>query len=306
MTRALRPVAFGATVVVLVALYVFLAVERDRRYGDLAIEERLLYVPSGRLIEKLSLSYDAIAADAYWIRAIQHYGGDRLSDRARKFELLYPLLDITTTLDPLFTIAYRFGAIFLSEPYPGGAGRPDLAIKLLEKGIQAQPAKWQYYEDLGFVYYWQLRDYKAAADAFQRGADVPGSSWWMRSLAAVTFAQGGSRQAARFLWQQQLNETGNDWVRENAVMRLQQLDAMDQIDQLRALAAEYRRRSGRLPDSWSAMIGAGLLRGEPVDPSGVPYILNRSTGEVTLKPSSRLAPLPSEAPPDAPIGAPRS
>ena len=51
------------------------------------------------------------------------------------YPLLYPLLDLTTTLDPVFNIAYRFGSIFLAEPYPGGAGRPDLAITLLEKGL---------------------------------------------------------------------------------------------------------------------------------------------------------------------------
>ena len=56
------------------------------------------------------------------------------------YALLYPLLDITTTLDPLFNIAYRFGAIFLAEAYPAGAGRPDLAIALLEKGI-ARPTR---------------------------------------------------------------------------------------------------------------------------------------------------------------------
>ena len=52
-----------------------------------------------------------------------------------EYDLLYPLLDLTTTLDPLFNIAYRFGAIFLAEAYPAGAGRPDLAVALLEKGI---------------------------------------------------------------------------------------------------------------------------------------------------------------------------
>ena len=74
--------------------------------------------------------------------------------------MLYPLLDLTTTLDPYFSIAYRFGAIFLGEAYPGGPGRPDLAIALLQKGLAAQPEKWQYMQDLGFVYYWHMRDYK--------------------------------------------------------------------------------------------------------------------------------------------------
>ena len=34
---------------------------------------------------------------------------------------------MATGLDPYFNIAYRFGAIFLSESKPDGPGRPDLA-----------------------------------------------------------------------------------------------------------------------------------------------------------------------------------
>lgn len=49
-----------------------------------------------------------------------------------------------TTLDPRFDAAYRFGAIFLAEPYPDGAGRPDPAVKLLKKGVRARPERWQY------------------------------------------------------------------------------------------------------------------------------------------------------------------
>ena len=68
-------------------------------------------------------SFESLAADVYWIRAIQHYGGERLAQGPRNYDLLYPLLDLTTSLDPYFSIAYRFGAIFLSEQYPGGPGR---------------------------------------------------------------------------------------------------------------------------------------------------------------------------------------
>ena len=58
---------------------------------------------------------------------------------------------MTTTLDPRFNIAYRFGAILLSEAYPNGPGKPDDAIKLLEKGLRAEPNKWEYFYDAGFV-----------------------------------------------------------------------------------------------------------------------------------------------------------
>ena len=107
--------------------------------------------------------------------------------------LLYPLLDLTTTLDPRFNIAYRFGAIFLAEPYPGGAGRPDLAIALLEKGLRARPDKWEYMQDIGFVHYWWRHDYPAAAEWFDRASQVPGAPWWLKSLAATTLAEGGDR-----------------------------------------------------------------------------------------------------------------
>ena len=74
------------------------------------------------------------------MRTIQHYGRDRRSARtASRFELLYPLLDLTTSLDPQFNIAYRFGAVFLAEPPPSGPGRVDQAVALLEKGLRQNP-----------------------------------------------------------------------------------------------------------------------------------------------------------------------
>ncbi len=78
----------------------------------------LLYVPSGAVLQRLVLSYNALAADVYWIRAIQYLRRQARCAAARSekhhYELLYPLLDIATTLDPHFNIAYRFGAVFLS------------------------------------------------------------------------------------------------------------------------------------------------------------------------------------------------
>jgi hypothetical protein len=125
------------------AIAIGVQIARDRLYSRETTEtERILYVRSTEAMKRLALGFDALLSDVYWIRAIQHYGGDRLSkDRRQRYELLDPLLNLTTTLDPYFTIAYRFGSIFLSEPPPGGPGRPDRAIALLQKGIGVQPTK---------------------------------------------------------------------------------------------------------------------------------------------------------------------
>ena len=86
-----------------------------RRRSDFASAARRAPSASPNAIKKLSLGYDSLLADIYWTRAVQYYGS-RLTVHSRDFDLLWPLLDVTTTLDPKLIVAYRFGAIFLSEP----------------------------------------------------------------------------------------------------------------------------------------------------------------------------------------------
>jgi tetratricopeptide (TPR) repeat protein len=291
--RASGPLAFGLALAALVACFVTLEVWRDRVYGEPAPGDSVLYVRSGDALRRMSLSFTPLVADVYWVRAVQYYGGTRLSaSSTRRYDLLYPLLDITTSLDPQFNIAYRFGAIFLAEKYPGGAGRPDLAVALLEKGFRANPARWRYLQDIGFVYYWWVGDYGEAAKWFTKAADVPGAPWWMRSLAATTLIQGGDRRSSRVLWQSLRDTADNEWVRNNAGLRLAQLDALDAIDQLTAIVARFKARTGKFPSSWDALVRARMLRALPLDPTGAPYTLDSTTGSVWIAADSSLNPLP--------------
>jgi hypothetical protein len=290
---------------VLLAGAVQLQAAREALYPPRETDPQVLYVRSGTVVRRLAGAYAPLAADAYWIRAIQYYGGNKLrlipetaggaalaAAPKAAYELLYPLLDLTTSLDRRFNIAYRFGAIFLSEPYPAGAGRPDLAIALLEKGLRERPDKWEYMQDIGFVHYWYNHDYKAAAAAFRQASEVPGAPWWLRSLAATTLAQGGDRQSSRLMWEAIRQSAEIDWLRQDAERRLLQLRALDQIDALQRLVDDVSRRVGR-PASWSALVRAGVLPDTPLDPSRTAYELTPD-GRVGLSPSSSLAPLPIE------------
>lgn len=273
MTRAMAAAAAAGALACAVVLHA----AQDRWPAPDVDRPDLLYVRSPAVMKRIVLDNDAVAADAYWIRALQHFGQERLSppQHVRTYALLYPLLDLTTTLDPYFSIAYRFGAIFLGEPYPGGPGRPDMAITLLEKGLAAQPTRWQYMQDLGFVYYWHLRDYRTAASWFQRASEIPGAPTWLRPLAAVTLAEGGHRGASRALWEQ-LAQSEEPWMRDSAKLRLAQLDAMDTMEAWQRLTAQ-----GRHPPI-------------PDDPSGTPFVLNPATGELTVAPESKIYPLPGQ------------
>ena len=277
---------------------------REQRYPRPVVSEEALLITSGNALRRMTTGYRALAADLYWIRAIQHYGETRIGlttapaagaprDGPRRYELLYPLLDLTTTLDPHFNIAYRFGAVFLSAPLPGGAGRPDLAVALLEKGLHESPGKWEYMHDIGFVYYWDLHDYPKAAEYFNRAADISGAPWWLRSVAATTLARGGDRGASRLLWRQLYETAPDDRGRQAAGLKLLQLDGLDQMEDLQRRIDAFAEQRGERPRSWQTLVSAGVLPGIPVDPGGTPYELSES-GRVTLSMSSTLFPLPLE------------
>ncbi len=286
-----RPWVTAAVLTALLAAVIALQVVRERAAPLQTGEEALLYVRSPDAMKRMALSYDSLLADVYWIRAVQHYGDTKRSSAANKsYALLYPLLDLTTSLDPLFNVAYSFGAIFLAEPAPGGPGQPEQAIALLQKGIKAQPDDWRLIQALGFVHYWWYEDYKTAAWWFQHASTRPGAPTWMAPLAAVTLAQGGDRNASRQLWRHIAQTEADEWFRNEAVRRLAQLDALDGLDALNRVLAAFESRTGRAAADWGEAVRAGLMRGAPLDPTGLPYrIVN---GRAALDPSSRLLPLP--------------
>ena len=307
MTPRRQTAIFIASLMAMLAIAVALQVVRDRAFAYAVVDKPVLYVSNPEVMRRAALSYSALLADVYWIRAIQHYGGERQKPRwARRFDLLYPLLDLTTTLDPRFNIAYRFGAIFLAEERPGGAGRPDQAIALLKKGIAFNPGKADYYHDIGFIYYWHLRDYQQAAEWFGRGGDLPGAPFWLKTYAAVMLTRGGDRQASRALWTQIGQNEESEWLRKNSQLRLAQLDALDQIDVLKRIVGDFTKRTGTRAESWEQLAAAGAVRGLPLDPSGTPYRLDADTGDIGVAEESELWPLPTEpaAAPELKVGPP--
>lgn len=300
MTSSNRTQPRAAVIVVvcvlLMAGVVGLQGYRERHFQAVEVDEQILYVRAPSVMTRLALSFKDVFADLYWIRAIQHYGTTRLSgDPDKHYELLYPLLDLATSLDPRFSIAYRFGALFLSEGAPGGANRPDQAVALLQKAMGANPERWEYPYDIGFVFY-RNREYSKAAEWFQKAAGVPGGPSWLSPLVAVTTTRGGDLQTSRLLWQNLLSSEER-WVRVAAQRRLMQLDALEQIQQLQSLTSEYQRRRGSPPLTWNAMINAGLLRDVPRDPTGAEYWLDQASGAVTIDKASSLGPLPTEGAP---------
>ena len=258
----------------------------DAERASLSEERDEVLLRSPKLVKAMSLEYAPLLADIYWTRAVQYYGNKHLRGQAN-LELLWPLLDITTTLDPNLVIAYRFGAMFLSPAAPGGAGRPDLAVQLIERGIQANPEYWRLYEDLGFVYYFDLKDYQKASAAFLEGSKKPNALVWMKIMAARVAAEGESFETSMFLWKDIYDSSADPSVKKNALMNLQLLRVKEDCRQLDWLADEYAKKYGKRPARMSDLAQAGLIRGIPRDPLGYAYVVGKD-GKVELDLDSPL------------------
>jgi len=258
----------------------------DTQRASISEERDEVLLRSPRLVKAMGLEYAPLLADIYWTRVVQYYGNKHLRGQAN-LELLWPLLDITTTLDPNLVIAYRFGAMFLSPPAPGGAGRPDLALQLIQRGIQANPDYWRLYEDLGFVYYFDLKDYQKASAAFLEGSKNPKALVWMKIMAAKVAAEGESFETSMFLWKDIYDSTADPMVKKNALTHMQLLKVKEDCKRLDALADEFEKRFGRRPARISDLAQAGLIRGIPRDPSGYAYVVGKD-GKAELNLDSPL------------------
>ncbi len=249
-------------------------------------EQDDLVLRSGPLVRAMSLEYAPLAANLYWTRVVQYYGNRHANQRAN-LDLLWPLLDVTTTLDPNLIVAYRFGGMFLSDAPPRGAGQPQRGIELLRRGIRANPEYWRFYEDLGFIYYFELHDYHNAAEALMAGSKVPGAMVWMKTAAARIAEKGESLEISAKLWSEIYNSTNEPSIKENAKVHLQLLRARADCGELNKLAAEYKKQTGRPPKEVRDLVKGGLLPGLAVDPVGVVYWFDLE-GNAQINPASPL------------------
>jgi hypothetical protein len=260
----------------------------DDRLGSFRSQEAVLYLWHGEQVKRLFPGFEALAADIYWLRTVQYYGGRRAFADGKSFDLLRPLIDITTTLDPRLEIAYRYGAVFLSEPPPIGAGRPQEGIEILAKGARAQPDSWRLRQDLGFFHYLYLDDAATASMILSEAAELPGGAYWLKTMAADILAESGDRENSRRMWRQMYEQSEGGALKANAAQRLQSLDAEDLAEALSAQVIAFERLHGEKPATLDALRLSGAWSGPVVDPTGVPFLYDSHDGRVKISPPSSL------------------
>jgi hypothetical protein len=267
-----KPVTIVIFAVLLVAAFAGSAWENHQLQvlrPEVSLEETL-YITSPQAVRRFSLGYTGLMADIYWTRAVQYFGAKHIQ-RSQRFDLLGPLLDMTTALDPHLVVAYDFGSTFLAQPPPNGAGQPDRAIDFVRRGIRDNPDEWGLYRDLAFIYYFEKQDYVTAGKIMEQGSHIPHAHPFMKVVAASLLQQAGSLETARALWQIVFETTQDKLIRDNAIKHLRALEVDETVPILEAAVQEYKRRTGAVPHSFQEIMRPGSPI--PRDPIGNPYKL---------------------------------
>jgi hypothetical protein len=287
-------IVIGFSCVVMLSIWI----DRQRSLTPVQLQEETLYL-SGNTAKRLSLGFNGLAADWYWMRSLQYVGNKILAARERMeiddlskmdLKLLGPMLDITTTLDPQFQEPYEYAAVILPSI------DVEEAKRLVNKGIAANPQAWRLYHHLGYIH-WQQEDYRTASQIYSRGSKIPNAPAWMEAMSARMEAEGGSRAVAHEIYRRLYEQSADERVRDMARRRLMQVASLDERDTLRKVLAAYKTELGRCTTSWRETEGAlRNLRwrldpsGAPMDPSGWPYVLDKDRCEVYLDLKSEVPP----------------
>jgi tetratricopeptide (TPR) repeat protein len=280
--KSRRQTAFIASGCLVISMIMsILILRRVDQLRPQATLDEVLYISSPKVLERASLGYNGLMADIYWTRTVQYFG-QRHYRAAQSYNLLAPLLEITTHLDPHLLVAYQFGASFLAPKPPNGPGQPDRAVRLIEYGIQNNPNEWRLYYNLGFVYYMELKDYAKAAEAFERGSRVPNAHPFLKLFAAQMAQHAGEYETARTLWIATYQTTRDAHIRSNAVEHLRALKVDEDVTRLQSAVTRFGERTGRLPSSMSELALAERSQVIPLDPDGNPYKLT-SQGRILVE-----------------------
>jgi hypothetical protein len=269
----------------LIPAMVWTQMKVDSARAEMGTHREILYLWSGEQVRKFAPGFESLFADLYWLRTVQYFGAQRAFSEEKDFALLEPLIDITVTLDPRLEMAYRYGAIFLSEPWPTGKGDPKAGVALLERGVTAIPDSWRLRQDLGYYSFLFLKDARRAGEVLREAARLPGAPFWLETLAASILARGGERSTARQMWLRMYEQAEPGFVKDNASYNLQRIDALDLVDAWSTHVKSFHERTGRWPASLKELGNTGL----PLyDPRNVPFAYDPATGQVSVARESPL------------------
>lgn len=240
---------------------------RARRDADM---DEILYLPNEKLLTHFTAGLNTIIADMLWLHCIQYTAIEHRGKR--HFTWLEHMLFTVTRLDPHFTAAYRYGAIFLA------ALRADAeaSLRLAHKGMILNPHAWQLPYEAAMNY---LLNKRTEPNARRYAAHYLGlavatgtAPGGVVNLAAKLQGEYDLRDIEQDMWQNMRNSE-DPFLRELAERKLAEMFLGEAVTLMNERLQEYARRHGKPASAFQQLVDEGLIRAVPDDPLGGTFFL---------------------------------
>jgi tetratricopeptide (TPR) repeat protein len=233
-------------------------------------------LPDGKLLRVLSLGFERLVADLFWLRTV-YYIGDPESD-AVGYPAADRLAELVTDIDPYFTTAY----VLMNSVLSTLRDTPDDAIALLEKGLRYDDSYWRLHFLQGFNYFFGRNDYQRAADHL-RQATQRGGPPYLPLLVARLYAGAGSPDTAIAFIEARIQEAETPKVREDLERRLRDLLIVRDLERINEAIERFRKDHADAPRDVHSLVREGYLPAEPLDPEGNRYGIRDGRAETVLE-----------------------
>ena len=233
------------------------------------------FVPDPSVIERITLGFDALLSDYYWLVAIQAVGGSTAVDSEGGAHV-GQLIDVVTTLNPWVGHPYRFAAVWLTE----SEENVRTANRLLERGIDHHPDEWRNRFYLGFNLFYYLMEYESAAEQIEAASGLPGSPAYLPRLVARLRSETAEIDVAEAFLIELIQSTEDPTLQEGYRAGLDEIEIERKARFLDEARKIYRERQGQDIETVESLLEGPnpVLVGFPSpEPDSLPAALSRGS-----------------------------
>lgn len=168
-------------------------------------------VPSAKSLKTVSLGFEQLLADYYWLKLISYVGdiGLQRRDRLAKAE---QIIELVTEIDPHFVSAYWFAAFIIG----GDMRNPKRAGEILDWGIQKNSDNWYLPFIAGVNQYLYAGNETEAAKYYKIASKYPGAPAWLRRQAQILDTNSPRLIKQAISWLNILRSANSDAIKEHA------------------------------------------------------------------------------------------
>jgi hypothetical protein len=235
------------------------------------------HVLPSKILKYMTLGFNNVIADYYWINIIQDFSGWDRKDEHSNFliEEYYNL----TTADPYFAYPYLFG--ILTIPIKTDPTSIDLIVPIAERGMRSLPYNWEIPFYLGTQYQVMKKPSQALA-YIERAASLPLVPETVTNVYNSFKRRGVSGDSATRSFVQAIYETTESKTTKKIIKDNILLTDITYV--LTKVVGDYRARFSTYPTSLDDLIQAKMIRIDDALKERIVVTINQKNGavEVTL------------------------